>query len=371
MRQAAFGQFDLELVLALRPGVAQSRLRGLAEARLKVDYEGTKLRRPKPIRVGDCSWLIRAAKSESVDVEGLEHEIKTRPAPPSHVDPGLTLVWLALRPALRLTGDAEDKRNAALRDQFNACRLRMGMTVPGRVWALDFAEPSQRGSLTTLPPVDGVFTYLLAVRDLASGYILAWLPLPEMTAELLLPILRQLFRRHGPPPVLKWDNGSAFRAEAIKHFLEETGVIPLYSPPQWPRYNGAIEAGIGSLKTRTDLRAARQGNLGGWTSDDLAAAVFEANTVVRYRANSPADAWTARTPIDSSERVSFQLSTERHRFIERREQKLDMQEHLDHWRYSALDRNAVRRALVEHGYLLFGRRRIPLIVRGKKTTRFV
>jgi hypothetical protein len=148
-------------------------------------------------------------------------------------------------------------------------------------------------------------------------------------------------------------------------------VIPLYSPPQWPRYNGAIEAGIGSLKTRTDLHAARQGNLGGWTSDDLAAAVFEANTVVRYRANSPADAWTARTPIDSSERVSFQLSTERHRFIERREQKLDMQEHLDHWRYSALDRNAVRRALVEHGYLLFGRRRIPLIVRGKKTTRFV
>jgi transposase InsO family protein len=240
--------------------------------------------------------------------------------------------------------------------------------MPGRVWALDFAEPSELGSLVSLPPVDGVFAYLLAVRDLASGYILAWLPLLDVTAGLLLPVLRQLFSQHGPPLVMKWDNGSAFRAEAIKALLEETGVIPLYSPPQWPRYNGAIEAGIGSLKTRTELHAARQGNPSAWTSDDLAAAVFEANSLVRYRGRRPADVWSERTPIRSSERASFQLATERHRFIERTEQKLNMEEHLDHWRESALDRNAVRRALVEHGYLLFRRRRLPPLVRGTKMT---
>jgi hypothetical protein len=35
---------------------------------------------------------------------------------------------------------------------------------------------------------------------------------------------------------------------------------------------------------------------------------------------------------------------------------------LNHWRHSAIDRVAVRRALVEHGYLLVLMRRIPLRV---------
>jgi hypothetical protein len=34
-------------------------------------------------------------------------------------------------------------------------------TVPGSVWAMDFAEPPA--------PVDGVYDYLFSVRDLASG----------------------------------------------------------------------------------------------------------------------------------------------------------------------------------------------------------
>ena len=37
--------------------------------------------------------------------------------------------------------------------------------------------------------------------------------------------------------------------------LEEQEVIVLYSPPYTPRYNGAVETGIGSLKTRAHLSA--------------------------------------------------------------------------------------------------------------------
>ena len=210
--------------------------------------------------------------------------------------------------------------------------------IPGRVWALDFAEPSEIGSVDTLPPVDGLFSYLLAVRDLASGYTLAWLPLPEMTATILVPILRQLFARYGPPLVLKSDNGSAFRAIETKRFLEQAHVIPLYSPRRWPRYNGAMEAGIGSLKIRTDMHAALHGRSDLWTSDDLAAAVHQGNTFARYHGLKPVQAWNCRTPIPPGERVRFQLTVQRQRFqvcLDRRIVALDS---LNHWRHRAIDR---------------------------------
>jgi hypothetical protein len=66
-----------------------------------------------------------------------------------------------------------------------------------------------------------------------------------------------LFVRHGAPLVLKADNGSAFIAEATRDFLSLVGVNLLFSPPHTPRYNGSIEAGIGSLKTRTERHACR------------------------------------------------------------------------------------------------------------------
>jgi transposase InsO family protein len=239
---------------------------------------------------------------------------------------------------------------------------------PGRVWALDFAQPSDSSGQLSLPPVDGLFPYLLAVRDLASGYTLAWLPLPDLTTDVLLPVLGQLFARQGAPLVLKSDNGSAFRAEHTLHFLEAAGVIPLFSPPHWPRYNGAIEAGIGSLKTRTNLHAARHGRTA-WAADDLSAACHEANLLARFHGRTPSQAWLSRADLTAVERACFRLAVDRQRFAQRTEQHIALDEPLDHWRFSALDRQAVPRALVEHGYLLYRRRRIPLQVRGTKVTR--
>src|SRR5262249_39626161 len=50
--------------------------------------------------------------------------------------------------------------------------------VPGAVWAADFAEAPQ--------PIDGIFPYLLAVRDLASSRQLLWLPVrhPQSTETI-------------------------------------------------------------------------------------------------------------------------------------------------------------------------------------------
>ena len=112
--------------------------------------------------------------------------------------------------------------------------------VVGRVWAMDFAEPSLRGQSGVLPPLGGRYPYLLVVRDLASGYQLCWLPVLAATSAITCATLARLFAAHGMPLVLKADNGPPFRADQTKRFLQQAGVHFLFSPPHWPGYNGAI-----------------------------------------------------------------------------------------------------------------------------------
>ena len=177
--------------------------------------------------------------------------------------------------------------------------------VVGSVWAIDFTGPR--------PAIEGRYPYLLAVRDLASGRQLLWRPVEAATAEVARDALAALFAEHGPPLVMKCDNGSPFTAAAAGELLAAHGVVALYSPPRWPRYNGSVEAGIGSLKDRTDARAARAGRAGEWTCDDAAGACAEANALSRPRGASgpsPDELWSARRPITAAERAAFRASVE-------------------------------------------------------------
>jgi transposase InsO family protein len=240
--------------------------------------------------------------------------------------------------------------------------------TPGGVWAADFTEPSGYGSAHTLPPIAGRYPYVLAVRDLASGLMLAWQPLPGLTEEVTAETLARLFALHGAPLILKVDNGSAFRATAFQAFLEASGVIPLYSPPSCPGYNGAIEAAIGSLKKRTEEHARAQGHTDRWEVADLTAAQAAANASHPRRLNGrmPDSVWQSRTAIAPLQRVVFALTVDRQRFQVRDDLGIAQEEPLDHWRASAVDRQALERALVEHGHLLFTRRRIPLTIGRRK-----
>ena len=238
--------------------------------------------------------------------------------------------------------------------------------VFGSVWAIDFAMPSLPDQ--ALPAIDGRFPYLLAVRDLASGYVLAWLPVTAATAALTRAVLAQLFAQYGRPLVLKLDNGSAFRDAGLQRFLDEAGVFLLYSPPHCPAYNGSIEATIGSLKTRTQRQAQLLGRPGVWTAADVLAARLQANLAQprRLRGATPAEVWATRRPLTDLERVRFTLALERERFAERTAQGISLDEELVHWDHSAVDRKALPRALGEHGYLLFRRRRIHLRITSRK-----
>jgi putative transposase len=251
-----------------------------------------------------------------------------------------------------------------LRRRYHECLHVLHWTTPGSVWAMDFTQAPTW--------IDGQLRYLLAVRDLASGQQLLWQPALAQDARETTQALALLFALWGPPLVLKSDNGPAFLAEATKALLASAGVIPLYSPPYFPRYNGAIEAGIGSLKTRTERHAARQGHPGFWTLDDVAAAQAEANTLSHPRGEQqpvPETAWNARHRLSAADRALFASTVARLRAQEWTKEGQAMEGTHNSIDERRVDREALRRALVEHGFLLFTRRRIPLPLRKKKVAR--
>jgi hypothetical protein len=256
-------------------------------------------------------------------------------------------------------------------ERYRATQHVLHWQQAGRVWAMDFAEPSLLGKAWSLPPVAGLYPYILAVRDLASGYQLAWLPLPAATAEATLAALERLFAVHGVPLALKSDNGPPFRADDTKKFLASQEVLSLFSPPSWPRYNGALEAAIGSLKNRTEEQAVRAGHPGLWMMADVEAALRQANASHprRLHGRTPAEVWASRTRISAVERVRFELAVERERMTARSELEIALDEELDHWQEAAVDRVAISRALVGCDYLLFRRRRIPQTFRRGKVAR--
>jgi transposase InsO family protein len=239
---------------------------------------------------------------------------------------------------------------------------RLRWSTPGIVWAMDFTEAPH--------PIDGLYPYLLAVRDLASGQQLLWLPLTNADAGQSISALLPLFVGHGAPLVLKTDNGSPFCAGATFEFFQDWGVVPLFSPPHCPRYNGSIEAGIGSLKTRTEHYATHQGHPTLWTGHDVEAALTQANATARpHGPNGPtaADLWHDRPKITPPQRALFLTSVNQQRDQVCLSQGWPMTGPWKPKDARALDRQAIRRALCEHGYLYFKRRIIPLSFNSKKT----
>jgi hypothetical protein len=226
---------------------------------------------------------------------------------------------------------------------------------------MDFTEPPA--------PVDGRYDYILAVRDLASGYQLLWWPAAGPTAAVTIEALTLLFTIHGVPLVLKSDNGSAFIAEETLHLLRTWQVEVLFSPPRTPSYNGAVEAGNGSLKTRTENQAEAAGRHGQWTSGDLEAARCQANASRprRLRGRSPEDAWTSRLPLTETDRQRFQSTVVEERRQARAQKGIPADIALKRHQQASVDRKALPRALVAHDYLSFTRRRIPSPIPPPKT----
>ena len=112
---------------------------------------------------------------------------------------------------------------------------------PNLAWAIDATEYG--------PDQSGRKLFLLAALDLATRHAFAPLVTLDPDGAQVATWLRELFRRHGRPLLLKRDNGSIFNHHEVDALLAEEAILPLNSPAYYPRYNGAIERHIRELKT--------------------------------------------------------------------------------------------------------------------------
>ncbi|MCG3125078.1 MAG: hypothetical protein GIKADHBN_03599 [Phycisphaerales bacterium] len=228
--------------------------------------------------------------------------------------------------------------------------------------------------------IDGVFSRLLLVRDLASRVTLLALPCTDESAWAVAASLERLFILHGPPLVLKSDNGSPFTAEVVADVLAKGVVTHLRSPVYTPRYNGSVESTGGCLKARAAQIAGCSGQTGSgrwscWSSDDIGAARLAfrgaANAFNRplwgwgVGGPTPDQRWDARTPICQERRTLFMATVDRFRasiarsWLERHHARnpgaMHAPEHVPAVQRSNVDRAAIRSALVERGELTIGR----------------
>ncbi len=227
---------------------------------------------------------------------------------------------------------------------------RLTWHKPGRVWAMDHSQASH--------PIDGVFPQILAVRDLSSHRQLAWAPCVSTGAEEAVSLIQELFSRHGPPLVLKSDNGSAFISEWMRKLTDDWGVAPLFNPPRHPQYNGALERSNGTLKVYTQQHAVREGHPFRWTSENLDRARTLANEITRpwgHRGKTPQQAWQSRDRISLKERCDFHQSVQKHRIQAGEDLGFTYGQSLDKRQQAQLDRLAITRALEELGYLTIKR----------------
>jgi len=235
---------------------------------------------------------------------------------------------------------------------------------PGSVWAMDFTQPPR--------PVDGLFPRVLVARDLPSGLQLEALPTYGEDAAEACDLLRALICHHGAPLVIKTDNGSAFRSDTFVKLLEEHGILHLKSPPYTPRYNGAIETGIGTLKTHAHHASASHDRPGEWTCDDVEEARVRGNAYARPHGNrggTPDEAWEqhCRFTVGARRRLREVYDEEVEKEKERRG-VLPLVEPTPKEK-DAIDRFAISKALRQCGYLEFKRRRITPPVHLRKAAR--
>jgi transposase InsO family protein len=227
---------------------------------------------------------------------------------------------------------------------------------PGVVWSVDFTQAPCE--------VAGVGHSIMVVRDVAGKEALAVCVVSGERADEALRVLAVLFARHGAPLVLKMDNGSAFIAEALQAFLRHHGVVPLYSPPYTPEYNGTCEAGNTWVKIDAQWSAIRHDRAGAWAEADLQHALQRslARAALRER-SSPLD----RRPLPPEARVVFQRELAGQRAAWQARLGMPDHETLRRLDKAKLDRKAVPAALEKLQYLTVTRRRVTPPIRRKIT----
>jgi hypothetical protein len=267
--------------------------------------------------------------------------------------------------AKREVEDMVQRYRAMTRKKNTLLIHKLKWLAAGAVWACDFVDPPGN------KPIENDYNLLMAVRDMGSGKQLFWDGIRNKESKTVIEELTALFMEYGPPLVIKADNESPLKSEEIRSFLSKWNVYLLLNPVKCPQYNGACEAGNGSMQTRTRSFAAMEDHIGRWTLDNLASAKDQANQTALapfHRGMTHDEVWAKRQPMSDSVRSRFKELTETR--LEEVKKELGILPGLDgKIKHQALvERKAISRALRDAGILLMRRRRISPPIKTIKLT---
>ena len=117
--------------------------------------------------------------------------------------------------------------------------VRLRPTHRHHVWSYDFVADRTH---------DGRPIKMLTVIDEFSRESLAILVERRLNADDVLHCLTDLFVTHGPPEHIRSDNGPEFTAQAVRPWLERTGVPTLFIEPASPWESGYCQSFNGKLR---------------------------------------------------------------------------------------------------------------------------
>jgi transposase InsO family protein len=126
------------------------------------------------------------------------------------------------------------RRLLLLGESENGCTRRRA-EHKDHVWSYDFVmDLTENGRRLKMMPVVDEYTRECLSIDVERS----------ITAEDVVATLASLFRRRGEPTFIRSDNGPEFIAEAVKRWLEVSGVRTLYIEPGSPWENAYSETFI-------------------------------------------------------------------------------------------------------------------------------
>ena len=117
--------------------------------------------------------------------------------------------------------------------------IRLRPQHRNHVWAYDFVQDRTR---------DGRKFRMLTVIDEFTRECLAIKVERRLNSKDVLEVLAELMIRHGIPDHIRSDNGSEFRAKAVREWLGRVGAKTLYIEPGSPWENGYNESFNGKLR---------------------------------------------------------------------------------------------------------------------------
>ncbi len=110
---------------------------------------------------------------------------------------------------------------------------------PNHVWSYDFVVDQTK---------DGRPIKMLTVIDEFTRECIGIEVKRRMTSEDVIDVLGRLFLQRGTPEHIRSDNGPEFIAEALRGWLAELAIAPLYIHPGSPWENGYIESFNGRFR---------------------------------------------------------------------------------------------------------------------------